>query len=80
MKAFDEDDHFIVEGPSLIYRNNFYYLFFSGNTFHSPFYHVSVARSQKATGPYKRSVGDYFLHTDLVCNRFHQFLCILSAH
>ncbi len=41
-----------------------------GNSFKSPQHHVSVARSQNPTGPYKRSNEDYFLHIDLVFNEF----------
>ena len=66
MQAVDVDDDRVVEGPSIIYRQGFYYLFFSGQGFASPFYHVTVARSRAVTGPYERKEGDSLLHTDLV--------------
>ena len=66
MRALEIDDYLIVEGPSIIYRKPYYYLFFSGNGFYSPIYHVSVARSTSVTGPYERRDWAYFLHTDLV--------------
>ena len=66
MRATEAEDVFIAEGPSIIYREGFYYLFFSGDYFESPLYHVSVARSKIVTGPYERSGGQQFIHTDLV--------------
>ena len=66
MRALELDDYLIVEGPSIIYRAPYYYLFFSGNGFDSPLYHVSVARSKSVTGPYTRRDWEKFLHTDLV--------------
>ncbi len=51
MKAFDANDRNIVEGPSLVYRRNFYYLFFSGvyftNIFRTRFPYENAFLAQK---------------------------------
>ena len=54
----------IVEGPWLIHRNNFYYLFYS--TFYYSYdigYGVGVARSKDLLGPYDK-FHKLILHTD----------------
>ena len=48
-------DFEVVEAPWIIYREPFYYLLFSSNTYKSPHYHVGVARSLSPTGPYTRN-------------------------
>jgi len=53
----------------MIYRNGFYYLFFSGDGFTDNNYHVIVARSKSPTGPFERFQGNYFLHLDQVCQQ-----------
>jgi len=58
----------VVEGPWIIFKNPYYYLFYSGNGYHSPHYYTGVARSKSVTGPYKKqpvSEKDTFLHTNL---------------
>ena len=47
MSAERVKDQLIVEGPSLLYKDGFYYLFFSAGGFNTPKYHVNVARSEK---------------------------------
>ena len=64
MKADNDDDLNVVEGPWIIFRDPFYYLFFSGGRFDQPEYHVSVARSESVQGLYYRFEGDFFLTTD----------------
>ena len=58
----------VVEGPWIIFRDPFYYLFYSGNGYLSPHYYTGVARSFAVTGPYEKQEvdeKDVFLHTDL---------------
>ena len=52
----------IVEGPWLLYRNGYYYLFYSGDVFWSNGYSVGVARSKNVLGPYEK--GGRILHTN----------------
>ena len=57
----------VVEGAWIIFKDPFYYLFYSGHGYLSPGYYTGVARSFSVTGPYeKQEVGkkDVFLHTD----------------
>ena len=59
-------DSNIVEGPWIVFKNNFYYLFFSSDRYSSPNYHSSVARSDNILGPYTRlenSFNGSILHT-----------------
>ena len=51
-----------VEGPWLVHRNGFYYLFYSGDGYLSNGYSVGVARSQNILGPYQK--GGRILHTN----------------
>ncbi len=74
MRALEVDDDLVTEGQGIVYREGYYYLFFSGQGFESPFYHVSVARSRSVTGPYERREGETLLHTDLV-NLLITFFC-----
>ena len=64
MQATEEEDLNVVEGPWLIFREPFYYMFFSGGRFDQPDYHVTVARSASVSGPFERFSGDFFLTTD----------------
>jgi arabinan endo-1,5-alpha-L-arabinosidase len=45
----------VVEGPWLIFESGYYYLFYSGNSYHSPDYAVGVARATAVTGPYTKA-------------------------
>ena len=49
MSAESADDGLVVEGGSLLYKDGFYYLFFSANGYTNPKYHVSVARSKEVS-------------------------------
>ncbi|KAJ7896131.1 Arabinanase/levansucrase/invertase [Mycena leptocephala] len=44
----------IVEAPSLVYWNGWYYLFFSSNSYNSLSYDISYAVATSATGPYTK--------------------------
>ncbi|KAF7368306.1 Arabinanase/levansucrase/invertase superfamily protein [Mycena venus] len=50
----DSVDGGIVEAPSLVFWDGFYYLFFSSNSFNTLFYDVSYAIAKSATGPYTK--------------------------
>ena len=45
-------DNGIMEAPWIIYREPFYYLFYSTSFYFNPHYNVKVARSLHVTGPY----------------------------
>jgi beta-xylosidase len=65
----------LVEAPSMIYRNGYYYLLFSGNAYVDDTYAVGVARSQNILGPYEKYPGNPILKSS---KRYsgpgHQFL------
>lgn len=52
----------LVEGPWVINRNGYYYLFYSGHSYCDKTYAVGVARSQNPLGPYEKR-GDPILKT-----------------
>ena len=54
LKSQDKQDKMVVEAPWLIYKDPYYYLFFSTNLFFSADYKVGVARSRRVLGPYRR--------------------------
>ena len=56
-------DYGITEGPWIVYRSPYYYMFYSTHLFFCPTYNVRVARSRNVTGPYERS-DDYVLLVD----------------
>ena len=56
-------ERLIVEGPWMIHRDPYYYLFYSGDGFTSIGYSVGVARSKSLLGPYEKHKGT-ILHTD----------------
>jgi GH43 family beta-xylosidase len=45
----------LVEGPWLIERGGYFYLFYSGNGYASPSYGVGVARASSPLGPYTKA-------------------------
>lgn len=45
------EDH-LVEGPWVVRRGRYYYLFYSGNAFHNEHYAVGVARAFSPLGPF----------------------------
>lgn len=60
----------IVEGPWIIYRNSYYYIFFSGNGYTNPEYSIGVARSKSVYGPYEKYVKNPVFHVDY--NRYSE--------
>ena len=44
-----------MEGPWIIWWNNFYYMFYSSGGFSDPRYHLACARSASLSGPYEKS-------------------------
>lgn len=44
----------VTEGPFMVKRGGFYYLFYSGNAFYDDRYAVGVARSTSPTGPFEK--------------------------
>ena len=54
----------IYEAPWIVYREPYYYLFFSTSLFFTSFYNVAVARSTNVTGPYERRPDGYVLMVD----------------
>ena len=65
-----------TEISSCLFRNGYYYLFYSANRFDSPHYFTGVARSSSISGPYERK-SSKFLEVDssrLGNNEFGQLL------
>jgi len=71
-QPWEED---LVEAPSIIYRDGYYYLFFSANAFIDSRYAVGVARSRQITGPYvKWNRNPILKSSDQFDGPGHQFL------
>jgi len=65
----------LVEAPSIIYHDGYYYLFFSGNVFSADGYNTGVARARTVTGPYEKYASNPILrHTSRFSGPGHQFL------
>lgn len=64
----------LVEAPSLIYHNGWYYLFYSGNIFSADEYSVGVARSRNVWGPYVKNPQPIMVHDDHFSGPAHQFI------
>ncbi len=47
----------VVEGPWVVARGGYYYLFYSGNAYYNATYAVGVARSSSPLGPYQKKGG-----------------------
>lgn len=54
----------VVEAPTMIHREGYYYLFYSGNTFDIERYGIGVARSTSPTGPFVKSSANPILRSD----------------
>ena len=48
------EERLIAEAPWLMYRQGYYYLFYSSGWTHEPKYHIRVARARAVIGPYTR--------------------------
>ena len=44
----------VIEAPSMLFRNGYYYIFYSGNNYGTDKYAVGVARSSAIGGPYTK--------------------------
>jgi beta-xylosidase len=64
----------LVEAPSLIYHNGWYYLFYSGNAFSDDAYAVGVARSRNIWGPYTKNPRPILTDNKDFSGPGHQFL------
>ncbi len=47
-------DAYLIEGPEIIYRDPYYYLFYAAAAYCSPSYAEGVARSKNFWGPYEK--------------------------
>ena len=56
----------LLEGPWVIKRGDYYYLFWSGDGYHPGQYAVSVARSLSPLGPFERYSGNPILVEDAI--------------
>lgn len=52
----------VVEGPALVKKDGYYYLFYSGNSYADGSYATGVARSTSPTGPFEKAP-EPILHT-----------------
>lgn len=64
----------LVEAPSIIYENGYYYLFYSANGFADDAYAVGVARSKNLTGPYIKKSEPILRHNKIWSGPGHQFV------
>ena len=55
----------LVEGPWIIHKDGYYYLFYSGHCYCDGTYATGVARSKNALGPYEKK-GDPIRKSDSV--------------
>jgi xylan 1,4-beta-xylosidase len=51
----------VAEGPTILKKNNLYYLFYTANDFRNPDYAVGFATSDKPTGPWTKYSGNPIL-------------------
>ncbi|MCL7987538.1 glycoside hydrolase family 43 protein [Sphingobacterium sp. lm-10] len=54
----------VAEGPTVIKRDNKYYMFYSANDFRNPYYAVGVAVADQATGPWTKVGNEALLSVD----------------
>lgn len=64
----------LVEAPTLIYDNNYYYLFYSANVYADDHYNVGVARSKNILGPYEKKKGPVLKNRTHWSGPGHQFM------
>lgn len=64
----------LVEAPSLVFHNGWYYLFYSGNMFSTDDYAVGVARSRDIWGPYTKNPRPILTHDEHFSGPGHQFV------
>ena len=49
------EERLVAEAPWMMYKNGYYYLFYSSGWTFEAKYHIRVARGQDVTGPFTRS-------------------------
>lgn len=64
----------LVEAPTLIFENGWYYLFYSGNVYAIDEYAVGVSRSRTVWGPYEKYPEPILKHDKDFSGPGHQFL------
>jgi len=64
----------LVEGPSLVYNDGWYYIFYSGNEFATDLYAVGVARSRNVWGPYEKHGSPILTQDKNFSGPGHQFV------
>lgn len=64
----------LVEAPQLIYRDGWYYLFYSGNIYAIDEYAVGIARSRDIWGPYEKYPDPILVHDEHFSGPGHQFV------
>ncbi len=64
----------LVEAPTLIHHNGWYYLFYSANIFTDDAYSVGVARSRDVWGPYVKYPKPILSHDVYFSGPAHQFV------
>ncbi len=64
----------LVEAPTVVYRDGWYYLFYSGNIFVDDEYSVGVARSREIWGPYEKDPKPILVHDATFSGPAHQFV------
>jgi len=64
----------LVEAPTVVFRNGWYYLFYSGNIFVDDGYSVGVARSRNVWGPYEKDPKPILVHDEHFSGPAHQFV------
>jgi beta-xylosidase len=81
----------VTEGPSVLKRNNLYYLFYTANDFRNPDYAMGYAVSNKPIGPWQKYAGNPILtkkvigingpgHGDLVIDKNKKAFFVFHTH
>ena len=56
----------VTEGPTVLKKNNLYYLFYSANDFRNPDYAIGYATSSSSTGPWTKYAGNPIISRKLL--------------
>lgn len=81
----------VTEGPTVLKRNNLYYLFYTANDFRNPNYAMGYAVSAKPSGPWTKYAGNPILtkkeigingpgHGDLVVSKGNKMFFVFHTH
>lgn len=63
-QIIDVDMNGWTEGPSIIYKNGYYFLFYTGNNFRTNGYRVCYAYSKNLKGPYVEGINNPLIISD----------------